>query len=101
MIVLVPHPHVRVDRNILGGSPHVAGTRVAVRSIYLLYREGRQPEQIQKNYQKLSMAQVLDALSFALDNPEVIEEDVQRVKALEHRVMDVVEEAGLAGSKKA
>ncbi len=30
-IVLVPHPHVRVEQSVMGGSPHVAGTRVPVR----------------------------------------------------------------------
>src|SRR5687768_6140938 len=39
-MVLVPHPHVRVDKNVLGGSPHVVGSRVPVRRLWSFYRKG-------------------------------------------------------------
>lgn len=87
VVVLVPHPHVVVDRKILGGSPHVRGTRVLVRALYLRYREGGQPEQLARRYRMLSMAQVLDALAFALDNVEAIEQDIERAKAVKDRVL--------------
>lgn len=81
-IVLVPHPHVRVDRRVLGGSPHVAGSRVPVRRLYAFYRNGASVERLLKRYPQLEPAKVFDALAFALDNPEVIEADIARESEL-------------------
>ena len=36
-IVLVPPPHIRVERKTLSGSPYVVGTRILVRRLYALY----------------------------------------------------------------
>ncbi len=77
-IVLVPHPHVRVDKKVLAGSPHVAGSRVPVRRLYAFYRAGTPVDRILKRYPQLSPAKVFDALAFALDNPEVMEADMER-----------------------
>jgi uncharacterized protein (DUF433 family) len=77
-IVLVPHPHVRVDKKVLAGSPHVTGSRVPVRRLYAFYRSGTPIEKILKRYPQLSPAKVFDALAFALDNPEVMEADIER-----------------------
>jgi len=77
-VVLVPHPHVRVDQNVLGGSPYVAGSRVPVRRLWAFFRDGASVERILKRYPQLGPAKVLDALAFALDNPEVLEADVAR-----------------------
>jgi uncharacterized protein (DUF433 family) len=81
-IVLVPHPHVRVDANVLSGSPHVAGSRVPVRRLYAFFAGGSRVETILKRYPQLGPAKVFDALAFALDNPEVIEADLDRERAL-------------------
>jgi uncharacterized protein (DUF433 family) len=77
-IVLMPHPHVRVDKKVLGGSPYVAGSRVPVRRLFAFYRSGATVEKILKRYPQLSPAKVFDALAFALDNPEVMEADMER-----------------------
>ncbi|HEX9621574.1 MAG TPA: DUF433 domain-containing protein [Polyangiaceae bacterium] len=77
-IVLVPHPHVRVDAKVLGGSPHVAGSRVPVRRLYDFYLSGATVERILKRDPQLQPAQVFDALAFALDNEEVIRADLER-----------------------
>ena len=77
-VVLVPHPHVRVDKNVLGGSPHVAGSRVVVRRLWAFFRSGASVERILKRYPQLGPAKVFDALAFALDNPEVMEADLKR-----------------------
>lgn len=85
-IVLVPHPHVRVDKRVLGGSPHVADSRVPVRRLYAFYRSGTPVEKILKRYPQLSPAKVFDAIAFALDNPEVIDADMEReAELLDHR----------------
>ena len=77
-IVLVPHPHVRVDEHLLAGSPYVVGSRVPVRRLFAFYRSGASVERILKRYPQLGAAKVFDALAFALDNLEVIEADIQR-----------------------
>ena len=81
-IVLVPHPHVRVDPKVLSGSPHVAGSRVPVRRLYAFFAGGSRVETILKRYPQLGPAKVFDALAFALDNLEVIEADLARERAL-------------------
>jgi uncharacterized protein (DUF433 family) len=77
-IILVPHPHVRVDPNVLGGSPFVVGSRVPVRRLWAFFRTGVAVDKILRRYPQLGPAKVFDALAFALDNPEVIEADVAR-----------------------
>jgi uncharacterized protein (DUF433 family) len=77
-VVLVPHPHVRVDPNVLGGSPYVAGSRVPVRRLFAFYRSGTSVDRILRRYPQLGAAKVFDALAFALDNEEVMEADIAR-----------------------
>jgi uncharacterized protein (DUF433 family) len=81
-IVLVPHPHVRVDSNVLGGSPYVVGSRVPVRRLWAFYRGGTSIERILKRYPQLGPAKVFDALAFALDNQEVVEADLAQEESL-------------------
>jgi uncharacterized protein (DUF433 family) len=80
--VLVPHPHVRCDIHVLGGSPHVIGSRVPVRRLWAWHRGGASVETLLKRYPNLGPAKVLDALSFAHDNLELVETDLQREQAL-------------------
>ncbi|MGC4088498.1 MAG: DUF433 domain-containing protein [Polyangiaceae bacterium] len=84
-IVLVPHPHVRVDEHVLGGSPHVLGSRVPVRRLWAFYASGTSVERILKRYPQLGAAKVLDALAFALDNPEVLQADLDREQEILER----------------
>ena len=63
---------------MLGGSPHVAGSRVVVRRLWAFFTGGATVERILKRYPQLGPAKVFDALAFALDNPEVMEADLRR-----------------------
>lgn len=81
-VILVPHPHVRVDKNVLGGSPYVVGSRVPVRRLWAFYRNGTSIERILKRYPQLGPAKVFDALAFALDNQEVVEADLAHEESL-------------------
>ncbi len=76
--VRVPHPHVRCEIRILNGSPHVEGSRVPVRRLWLWYRGGASVETLVKRYPQLGPGKILDALAFAYDNLDVIESDVDR-----------------------
>lgn len=84
-IVLVPHPHVRVDPKVLGGSPHVVGSRVPVRRLWAFYRAGTSVEKLVRRFPQLGPAKIFDALAFAFDNEEVIEADLSRERELLQR----------------
>ncbi|MBI4957523.1 MAG: DUF433 domain-containing protein [Myxococcales bacterium] len=79
--VLVPHPHVRSEQRVLGGSPHVDGSRVPVRRLWAWHRGGASIETLLKRYPALGPARLLDALAFAYDNREVVEADIAREEA--------------------
>jgi uncharacterized protein (DUF433 family) len=81
-VILTPHPHVRVDKNVLGGSPYVVGSRVPVRRLWAFYRSGTSIERILKRYPQLGAAKVFDALAFALDNQEVVDADLAHEESL-------------------
>ena len=81
-MVLVPHPHVRVDKNVLGGSPHVVGSRVPVRRLWSFYRKGVSLDTLLKRFPRLGPGKILDALAFAYDNEEVISADIEREEQL-------------------
>jgi uncharacterized protein (DUF433 family) len=80
--VSVPHPHVEVEDDVLGGSPVVRGTRVPVRRLWSWHRRGITVETLLKRYPQLGPARVLDALAFAYDNQAVVEADLTRERAL-------------------
>ncbi len=80
--IRVPHPHVRCDAAVLAGSPHVVGSRVPVRRLWIWYRTGTSIETLVKRYPNLGPARILDALAFAFDNQELIEADLAREEAL-------------------
>lgn len=79
--VLVPHPHVRCDSRLLGGSPHVQGSRVPVRRLWAWHRSGVSIDTLLRRYPRLGPARVLDALAFAYDNRDVVEADLARAVA--------------------
>ncbi len=79
--VLIPHPHVRCDSRVLGGSPHVEGSRVPVRRLWAWHRAGASIDTLLKRYPGLGPARVLDALSFCYDNRAVVEADLAREMA--------------------
>src|SRR3954463_14337934 len=80
--IRVPHPHVRCDASVLGGSPHVVGSRVPVRRLWAWHRGGAAVETLVKRYPNLGPARILDALAFAYDNQELMEADIAREQAL-------------------
>jgi uncharacterized protein (DUF433 family) len=85
-MVLVPHPHVRVDANVLGGSPYVVGSRVPVRRLWAFYRKGITIDTLLRRFPRLGAAKIFDALAFGYDNEEVMLADIQREEQLLDRV---------------
>lgn len=92
-MILVPHPHVRVDPNVLAGSPYVVGSRVPVRRLWAFYRKGVTLETLLRRFPRLGPAKVLDALAFAYDNEEVVTADLEREERLLERVEPKASEA--------
>ena len=66
------HPYIIRDSTIYGGEPIVEGTRTGVRHIILLFQSGKDPEEI-ADIQRISLAQVYDAISYFYDNEAEIE----------------------------
>ena len=95
-IILVPHPHVRVDKKVMGGSPHVAGSRVPVRRLWQFYRTGTEVEVLIRRFPKLGAVKIFDALAFAFDNKEVMEIDMAR----EEQMLAVQGEIALTAERK-
>ncbi len=62
-----PHPYIVHDSTIYNGEPIVEGTRTGVRHVILLFQAGKDPEVI-ANGQRLTLAQVYDAISYYYDN---------------------------------
>jgi uncharacterized protein (DUF433 family) len=80
--VRVHHPHVEVRDELLSGSPVVRGSRVPVRRLWAWHRRGTTVETLLKRYPSLGPAGILDALAFAYDNPDLVEADLARERAL-------------------
>ena len=70
--VRIPHPHVIIDDD---GSPLVAGSRVPVRRLFAWHRQGTTVETLLRRYPQLGPSRILDALSFAYDNLELVTQD--------------------------
>ena len=86
-MILVPHPHIRADAHVMGGSPYVVGSRVPVRRLWAFYRKGVSLDRLMKRYPRLGAGKILDALAFAYDNEEVVLAAIER----ERRLLDVAE----------
>jgi uncharacterized protein (DUF433 family) len=59
-----------------GGRAVIVGTRIRVSIILMCYRPGMTVEEIVEHYPHLRPADVHDALAYAYDHPEEIEEDI-------------------------
>ena len=70
------HPHIVRDSDIYDGEPIVEGTRTGVRHVILLFQSGKDPEEIADS-QRLSLAQVYDAISYFYDNEEEIDRSIR------------------------
>ncbi len=80
---MINHPHVFIDSS---GSPIVADSRVPVRRLWAWHRGGCAVETLLKRYPNLGPSRILDALSFAYDNQDVIQRDLERERqTLERR----------------
>lgn len=75
----VKHPYIVSSNDHCGGSPIIEGTKFPVRSVvnYVL-KQGLSPEELVKEFQHLTLAQVYDALSYYYDHANEIEQELSR-----------------------
>ena len=71
---------------IKGGTPHIAGTGVTVRTIIRWQRSGLLPEEIATRIGHLSLAQVHAALAFYYANQEAIDHEMAQEEAESDRL---------------
>ena len=71
------------DEEVLGGNPHLEGTRIGVVHVYRRYEDGETPEEIASSYD-VTVADVHTALAYAFDRPE-------ELRAIESRASEAVE----------
>jgi uncharacterized protein (DUF433 family) len=73
------HPYVWQKPGVCGGEPVIRGTRFPVRSVVVyVLQHGMTPEEVVREWDHLTLAQVYDALSFYYDHKAVIDREIRR-----------------------
>lgn len=77
-----------IDRTpgVKGGTPHVTGTGVTVRTIVRHYKSGLSPEEIAVDYPHLDLAQVYAALAYYHANRAEMESSMASEEAESNRL---------------
>ena len=71
------HPYVVQTEGICGGYPRIRDSRIPVRTIAGLYRQGEPVEEILDTYPQLDPAAVDDAIGYYLDHREEIDAEIE------------------------
>lgn len=66
------------DADVCGDRPRIAGTRITVRRIATLWKQGLTPEEIADNWGYVTLAQVYAALAYYHANRDAIEQALQQ-----------------------
>lgn len=71
--------HITHREGFCGGAAIIAGTKFPVRSVvgYVLI-QGWTPEELVRQFNYLTLAQVYDALAYYYDHKEEVEEDIRQ-----------------------
>lgn len=70
------HPHIERRPGVCGGAPVIRGTRITVRHIAVLYKDGASAAEMLEAYPHLQASWVHDAISYYLDHREEIEREI-------------------------
>ena len=62
------HERIRIDPNVCGGVPRIAGTRIMVSIILDNLAEGLTPEEIAEEYPPLTVQDVRAAVAYAAEH---------------------------------
>jgi len=74
------HPYVESRYSIMGGTPIIKGTRVAVWQIAERIKAGEPPDEIVQAYAPVRDAAIFDAISYYYDHLEEIECEIEEHK---------------------
>jgi uncharacterized protein (DUF433 family) len=75
---VVAHPYVAKSPDVQGGQACVKGTRMTVASLWARYDlHGQSPREIAAQFPHLSLARILDALSYAAEHEEEMRRDLE------------------------
>jgi len=77
------HPLIVKRKDICGGRPTIAGTRIKVSQIVLEYEHlGWTPDEIARAHPHLTLSQIHAALAYYYDHPEEINEEMKESEEL-------------------
>jgi uncharacterized protein (DUF433 family) len=78
VVTVVPHPHIRIESSVLDGKSYILGSRIPVARVYAYYLCGASVEDIIKRYPQIGPAKILDALSYAFDNHDLVSSEMEK-----------------------
>ena len=90
MAVILEHPYVTTDTQLLGGEPIIRGTKTTVRAVVELWRLGIPPEEIPQHLPHLQLAQIFDALSYYSDHQAEVNRYIELNRVPDHLVHPAV-----------
>jgi uncharacterized protein (DUF433 family) len=93
--VATEHPHIVRKPGTCGGSPLIKGTRITVRHIAVLWKQGETVEEIVQSFPHLRPSWVHDAISYYLDHAEEIDREIEA-----NRIENVLAEVGGVSDEK-
>ena len=78
-VVRTEHPHIERRPGVCGGEPLIKGMRLTVRAVvtYVL-KQGITPEEMVREWKRLNLAKVYDALSYYHDHKTEIDRHIRR-----------------------
>jgi uncharacterized protein (DUF433 family) len=87
--IATEHPHIVRKPGTCGGSPIIKNTRITVRQVAVMRKEGDSVEEIVQSYPHLQLSWVHDAISYYLDHQEEIDQEIE-----DNRIENVLEKYG-------
>jgi uncharacterized protein (DUF433 family) len=91
------HPHIERRPGVCGGSPVIRGTRITVRHIAVLHKDGAGVREMLEAYPHLQASWIHDAISYYLDHRDEIECEIEanRIESVLSRTGGVVDDKGV------
>ncbi len=75
--------HIEITAGVCGGKPRIAGHRIRVQDIAILYEKlGMSQDEIISRYPSITLADIHAALSYYYDHRDEIEKDIRNEDAL-------------------
>ena len=91
------HPHIERRPGVCGGVPIIRNSRITVRHIAVLLKDGASVQEMLETYPHLQASWVHDAISYYLDHREEIEREIEanRIDAVLAQTGGVMDDNGV------